>query len=230
MKKNIWIVFFLFIFAFVVLFNKKLVEKYFTYKFSNWVEKKVIFDKFKFEYPNKISINSLKIKNSNPTYFDYIFEADQIDIDFDLKSFLFSELVIINSLTITKPSFFLELIEKKSNLNKSKAEEKNIIFEDNIGVAKKINENLPDKIWPTKKKDINFVILKSYLSNGTAFIRISSIADLSKIRLSNFEFGKTGNEEGYQHYKDVLRMMLFDIFAKVRNKDKKRILKEIYKF
>ena len=230
MKKNLWIIFcFLFLLGSIVLFNKKLVEEYFTYKLSSWVEKKVIFDKFKFEYPNRISINSIKIKNSNPTYFDYIFEAEQININFDLKSFLFSELVIINSLTITKPSFFLELIEKKSDLDKSIDKEK-IIFEDNIGVAKKINENLPDKIWPTKKKDINFVILKSYLSNGIAFIRISSIPDLSKIRLSNFEFGKTGNEEGYQHYKDVLRMMLFDIFARVRSNDKKRILKEIYKF
>ena len=29
--------------------------------------------------------------------------------------------------------------------------EKKVFIEDNIGVAKKINEELPDKIWPIKK-------------------------------------------------------------------------------
>ena len=29
-------------------------------------------------------------------------------------------------------------------------------YDDNIGLAKKLNEDLPDKIWPTKKRDINF--------------------------------------------------------------------------
>ena len=107
--------------------------------------------------------------------------------------------------------------------------EKNI-FDDNIGVAKKINENLPDKIWPTKKKDINFLILKSSIDNGTAYIRISSVNDPSKINLSSFEFFKTGNQKGFQHYKDVLKIIFFDIYARETDQIKKKILKAVYKF
>ena len=64
---------------------------------------------------------------------------------------MFSELIIITHLRIEKPKFFLELIEKKFN-SEELPKEKKIIYEDNIGLAKKINENLPDKIWAIKKK------------------------------------------------------------------------------
>ena len=106
-----------------------------------------------------------------------------------------------------------------------------IIFEDNIGVAKKYYQNLPDKIWPTKEKDINFIILKSKISDGIAYVKISSIKDESVNKLSNFEFAKIGNQKGYQHYKDVLKIMLFDVLERETDiKKKKIILKKNYKF
>ena len=107
--------------------------------------------------------------------------------------------------------------------------EKNI-YDDNIGVVKKINENLPDKIWPPKKKDINFLILKSSIYNGIAHIKISSVKEPSLINLSSFEFFKTGNQKGFQHYKDVLKIIFFDIFGRETDPIKKKILKEVYKF
>ena len=212
------------------IFHEKIVEKYIISKLSNWVEKEVSFDSFKYEYPSLIKIINLKVKNSNSTYFDNIFESELISIDINLKTYLFEKLVIVKSLKIENPVFYLEVIAKKLETVDNNKNIKKYIFEDNIGLAKKINENLPDKIWPTKKKDINFLILKSSIENGMAYIKISSVKDTSKIYLSTFKFFKIGNQKGFQHYKDVLKIMLFDIFARENDQIKKEILKDVYKF
>ena len=215
------------IIANIIFFNKQLIKIYCSYKFSNWVEKKVVFDEFKVEYPNSIFINGLKIINSNKIYYDSIFEAEKIDINFNLKSLLFNELIIINYLNIEKPKFFLEVIEKNIKLEES-AKNIEITYEDNIGLAKKINENTPDKVWPQKKKDINFLILRSNISGGRAFIKISSMPTSFETLMSDFKFIKIGNHKEHQHYKNVLKIMLFDIFASVKDSNLKKILKKIY--
>ena len=214
----------------IIIFSNQIVEKYIIYKLSKWLEKDVIFEEFKFEYPNLIKIKGLEIINSNPVYYNNIFEANIITINIDLKSYLFDKLVIINHLKIENPNFYLELLVKKNVIKDIAENKKKIIFEDNIGIAKKINENLPDKIWPQKKVDKNFLIFKSSIDSGTAFIKISSIKNESRISLSDFEFPNIGNQKGFQHYKDVLRIIFFDIFAREKDSNKRKILKEAYKF
>jgi hypothetical protein len=214
----------------IIIFSNQIVEKYIIYKLSKWVEKDVVFEEFKFEYPNLIKIKGLEIINSNPVYYNNIFEANIITINIDLKSYLFDKLVIINHLKIENPNFYLELLVKKNVIKDVAENKKKIIFEDNIGIAKKINENLPDKIWPQKKRDKNFLIYKSSIDDGTAFIKISSIKDESRISLSGFEFPNIGNQKGFQHYKDVLKIIFFDIFAREKDLNKRKILKEAYKF
>ena len=228
--KKFLVTFSISIILFLLIFHEKIVEKYIIYKLSNWVEKEISIDEFNYEYPNLIRISGINVINSNPTYYDNIFESEVISIDIDLKTYFFEKLVIIKSLKIDKPVFFLELIARKSETDDNTKDIKKKTFDDNIGVAKKINENLPDKIWPTKKRDINFLILKSSINNGMAYIKISSVKDLSKINLSGFEFYKIGNQKGFQHYKDVLKIILFDIFARETDQIKKEILKEVYKF
>tara|TARA_B100000767_G_scaffold127421_1_gene121333 strand:- start:52 stop:729 length:678 start_codon:yes stop_codon:yes gene_type:complete len=210
----------------IIIFNNRLIEQYTVYKLSKWVEKDIIFKEFNFEYPNLIEIKGLKIINPDPVFYNNIFEANTISISIDLKSYFFDKLVIVNEFKINNPSFYLELIVKKDITENNEK----IIFEDNIGIAKKISESLPDRIWPQKKKDKNFVILKSFIDNGRVFIKISSIKDISKINLSSFEFSNIGNQKGLQHYKDVLRIIFFDIFAREKDLDKKKILKDAYKF
>lgn len=215
----------------ILIFNKQVVEKYVVYKLSKWVEKDIAMEEFTYEFPNLIKIKGLDIFNSNPVYYNSILKANFISIDIDLKSYFFNKLVIINDLKIDNPNFYLELIIKKKKEIQTNIEAKEkTIFEDNIGVAKKINENLPDKVWPKKKRDKNFIILKSTINSGKAFIKISSINDASSITLSNFEFLNVGNQNGFQHYKDVLRIIFFDIFGRENDLTKKKILKEAYKF
>ena len=93
-----------------------------------------------------------------------------------------------------------------------------------------MNEKTPDKIWPKKDKDINFIIRKAVLSGATAGIKVSSITDLAKINFSEMMFSNFGNEKGYQHYKDILKIILFDLYARTENVRIKETLKKIYNF
>ena len=160
MSKTIKI--FLFLSIILLVFNKKLITYYYTYKLSKWIERPVVFDKFNINYPNLLEVTGIKIKNSNKFYNKNIFESDKIVLDFNLKSFLFSDLIIINNLDIENPRFFLDIVQK--NKNPLKNDKTLLIYEDNIGLAKKINENTPDKIWPKKKKRYQFFDIK-HLNN-----------------------------------------------------------------
>ena len=219
---------FFLLFVLILIFNKQLISYYFSYKFSKWTERELAFNKFDIDYPNKIEISGIKLKNSKNLFYDNIFESDKVTIVFELNSLFFSNLIIVQSLTIESPRFFLDIFEnnktKIDNTNSSK------IFEDNIGLAKKINENSPDKIWPEKRRDINFLILKSEITSAKAFIKVSTLPIPSEVKLSNMQFNKIGNEKNYQHYKDVLRVILFDIMASTSELELKKILKTIYKY
>ena len=170
----------LFIIILIITFNNKIVEKYIIYKLSKWIEKDIFFEEFNYEYPNIIKIKGLDIINPDPVYYNNIFEANNITINIDLKSYFFDKLVIVNDLKIENANFYLELLLKKNEIKDNNESEEKISFEDNIGIAKKINEDLPDKIWPQKKKDKNFLIFKSSIDNGKAFIKISSLLSSSK--------------------------------------------------
>ena len=219
---------FFLLFVLILIFNKQLISYYFSYKFSKWTERELAFNKFDIDYPNKIEISGIKLKNSKNLFYDNIFESDKVTIVFELNSLFFSNLIIVQSLTIESPRFFLDIFEnnktKIDNTNSSK------IFEDNIGLAKKINENSPDKIWPEKRRDINFLILKAKITGAKAFIKVSTLLMPSEVKLSNMQFIKIGNEKNYQHYKDVLRIILFDIMASTTEPELKKILKIIYKY
>ena len=224
MSKTIKI--FLFLLIILLVFNKKLITYYYTYKLSKWIERPVVFDKFNINYPNLLEVTGIKIKNSNKFYNKNIFESDKIVLDFNLKSLLFSDLIIINNLDIENPKFFLDIVQ--TNKKSLKNGEILLTYEDNIGLAKKINENTPDKIWPPKKKDINFLILKTSITGGRAFIRTSFIAESAEIKLSDMNFKKIGNEKNFQHYKEVLKFILFDIMSGTNSLEMKKILKLIY--
>ena len=211
----------------ILIFNKKIISYYYIKKFSSWVERPVEISHLNFEYSGHIEVEDIRILNSNKGYYQNIFQADRISFNIDVKS-LFSQLVIINNLDITNPEFYLDVKifeKKKENIGK-----KEILYDDNLGLAKKLSEKTPDKIWPKKDKDVNFIIKKSVLSGATANIKVSSISDPVKINLSEMMFSNFGNERGYQHYKDILKIILFDLYASMENERIKETLKQVYNF
>ena len=228
MKIINWFFIIVFSFIFIFFFNEKVVEKYFFYKVSNWLERKADFDEFEYKFPGSITVYGLKILNKDTKFYKNTFKADKIFLNLDLNSYLFKKLVIINELKIENPEFYLEIIEKKIASNDNKEDKIESAFKDNIGIAEKINNEVPDKVWPKKVRDINFLILKSHIINGKAFIKISSIPNESKIKLSSFKFTNVGNDKKFQHYKSALEIMLFDIIGRVKDFDKRKILEKAY--
>ena len=223
MSKTIKI--FILLIAVVLIFNKQLITYYYSYKFSNWIERQFIIDQIYIDYPNSVVVSEIKIENPNQFYYDYILESEKIALSVDLKSLLFNNLVIIDNLTVENPRFFLELIE-----NSPKNENSSITYNDNIGLAEKITKNTPDKIWPAKNKDINFLILTTKILGAKAFIKTSSLPVPVEIDLSNMYFNKIGNEKNYQHYKEVLNLILFDIIARTPNLELQKLLKKVYNY
>ena len=77
---------------------------------------------------------------------------------------------------------------------------------------------------------MNFLILRSYIPDGRAYIKISSIAKPFEILLSEFEFIDVGNYKKHQHYKEVLKIIFFDMYASAKSYNLKKLLKKIYNF
>ena len=213
------------VFLILIIFNKKIITYYYTKKLSKWIERPILYNKISIDYPNNIEIEGIKIKNTGNFFHNNIFESDLVKLSINLKSFFFSDLVIIDKLFIQEPKFFIDILKKKPN---EKGDTANTIFDDNIGLAKKINEDLPDRIWPKKNKDINFLIVNTEIIKASAYINISSINQKTQTFLSDMKFREIGNEKNYRHYKDVLKLILYDIFARADNPKVKKLLKEIY--
>ena len=210
----------------LIIFNKKIVSYYFLKKFSSWVERPVLINEVNFDYSGNVQIKDIKILNLNEQYYENIFKAEKIEFIFDFKSLL-TDLILIEKLNIINPEFFLDIkiLEKNGNLN-----EKKTIFIDNIGLAEKLNEKKPDKIWPKKDKDINFIIISSVLTGAKGNVKVSSIPKPMSINMSKMKFNNFGNEKNYRHYKDILKIILFDLYARIENQEFKEILKKIYSF
>ena len=210
-----------------LIFNKKIITMYYVHKFGNWIERDFTFSDFKIQYPNKIIVKDIKILNIDPIKFKDLFSSDLVELEVDLFSLVFKDLVFIKKLIIENPKFYLE-IKKNNKENNNNLDEE--IFEDNIGLAQKISKTSPDKVWPKKNRDINFLILETKINNALAFLNIFSDEKIFKVELSDIIFSNIGNESGYQHYKDALKIIFFDMYARIENDKLKKIIKQIYKF
>ena len=217
MSKTIKI--FILLIVVVLVFNKQIISYALMYGFSKWTRHEITLDKLQINYiQSLITINGLRIKSPNEFYYDNIFESEKITLGYNPQSLL-TNLITYNNLIIENPKFFVELIEESPK-----------VYDDNISVAKKYIKNTPDKIWPDKdkKKDINFLILKTEITGAKVSIKTSHLSTPTKINLSDMYFNKIGNEKGYQHYKDVFKLIFFDMYARISDPKLKKLLKKTY--
>ena len=217
MSKTIKI--FILLIVIVLVFNNQIISYALIYSFSKWTRHEITLDKLQINYiQSLITINGLRIKSPNEFYYDNIFESEKITLSYNPQSLL-TNLITYNNLIIENPKFFVELIEESPK-----------VYDDNISVAKKYIKNTPDKIWPDKdkKKDINFLILKTEIKGAKVSIKTSHLSTPTKIDLSDMYFNKIGNEKGYQHYKDVFKLIFFDMIARISDPELKKLLKKMY--
>jgi hypothetical protein len=128
--------------------------------------------------------------------------------------------VKIDYLIFSNSRFFLEF---DNQINE------NTIADDNIEVVKKLDSNYIPVTYPIKKRDKNFLILETELKNSKVFIKTSSSPKKIEINLSDMNFFNVSNQAKFQHYKNLFKIMLKDLFFKVPDQKLRNLIKKTYK-
>ena len=221
MKKIL--IFFLILLIFIFLFDNKILSYFFSEKISNWTEynSKINISKVNY-FKGELEIDKIKIKNIKNIESD-VFDANSIFIDFDFQS-LVSNLIIINQVIIIDPVFYFDIKIQNNNIKLNK---ENVI--DNINIT-----DNSKKIYPLKKRDKNFLISNLSIENSKATIKYEKYNKDLNINLSSITFSNVGNsgknkDDNFQHYKDVFKLILTDIFFKIPDYELRESIKNIIK-
>jgi len=214
-----YILFSLFIIFIFVAFNKTILSKIIVFSLSKWVERDFLVKEVNINYSAKeIVLNFVEIRNEDKFFYNNIFEIDKIQLKYDLSTFL-TDLVKVDYLFFENIKFFLEFDEMDEK-----------IVDDNIGLAIKNKKNYEPKIYPKKRKDKNFLVKKTELINSKVFIKSLGNDKEIKVNLSNMSFFKISNKSEFNHYKNIFKIILNDIFFKVPDQKMKNLIKKTYKF
>ncbi|MDB4154081.1 hypothetical protein N9682_03010 [Candidatus Pelagibacter sp.] len=224
------IIFFLSISFFTLLLvgHKKVLTYIFIKNFSKWTERDTNFNISKINFSkSSIIIDKISIKNKGKFFNKNIFEAESIYIEFDFKS-IFSDYIVIKQLIIHKPNFYFEI---KDNDQKGDKHKKIV---DNLNLSEKLSKDYSPKIYTKKSKDKNFIIFSILMKNSKAHIYYFKNKDNLTLDLYNMTFSKVGNLDNkqnikFQHYKDVLKLILKNTFIRIQDKELKNLIKNIYK-
>ena len=120
----------------------------------------------------------------------------------------------------------LNLSNSKLYLNFETSQNKRII-NDNLSILNNIKNNKP-KTYKKKIVDINFLIRKSKIVNTKVGIIENNKKEIEVI-LSNMNFSSFGNEKNFKHYKDVIKIILTDIYMRIPDQKLRNLIKESYK-
>ena len=200
----------------IVTYNKLIISRIILISFEKWINKEIIVEDFDIFYKKaEISLNNIIVTDQK----EDIFTAKKIVLSFKPASFL-TKLIIIKKIYIQKPSL---------NLKFDISNEKKQFIRDNLGISKSIQQKKKPKIYPKKIIDINFLVENSNFEEFTVNIKRLDNNFEESITLSNMYFVKFGNELGYQHYKDIFRIILLDFVMRISDKKKKKMIKKYYK-
>ena len=205
----------------LLVFNKTIISQLIIFATSKLTDRNISIETIEINYlKKKIILKSVEVESTNKIYYKNIFEAEKIEIEYDFKS-LFSDMIIIDHLIFHNSKIFLDI---EIDINNE------VVSNDNFEEVKKQEEGYKPKIYPIKKKDINFLILKFQTYDSQGFIKSSNKSNEIIINLSDMSFNKIGNDIDSQHYKQVFKLILVDFFLKVPGKDLKNLIKKTYKF
>tara|TARA_B100000795_G_C22703238_1_gene400520 strand:- start:215 stop:889 length:675 start_codon:yes stop_codon:yes gene_type:complete len=212
----------LIVFITLLINHNNILTYIFIKNFSKWTEHRTNLESLNINFwKQTIKINKIEIRNKEGFFNKNVFEAESIFIEYDYKSILSNE-VIIKKLIINQPNFYFEI----------KADKKIV---DNLNLSKKTLKGYSPKIYPNKNNDKNFIIIELYIKNSKAHIYYSKNNSNLNLNLSDMTFGKVGNlnnesDKKTQHYKNVLELILKDIFMRIPDQDLKDLIRKTYKF
>tara|TARA_B100000965_G_C19328080_1_gene641733 strand:- start:76 stop:735 length:660 start_codon:yes stop_codon:yes gene_type:complete len=202
----------------ILLAHKFIIVHITILAMEKWINKDIQIKKFNISYnESKIILNKVKILNKADSSFKHVFLAEKIEIKFEPKS-IFSKLIVVKNIEIENPimNIFFEISDKKKE-----------IINDNIGVLKNLNNKKNPKIYSKKIIDINFIVMSLKLDEFIVNIYKSDTQSKMAIKLSNIHFAPFGNEKGYQHYKDIFKIILMDIAMQIpNNRFRQKVLKK----
>lgn len=202
---------------FLIISHEVISSKVIINRISKWIERDVFIERVNIDYLNsELILEKLEVRGGNKSYYKNIFEADKIKIKYNFKS-LFNNLIKIDDLYVTNTIFFFE-VDDKVDLK----EDRNI-------VKKIIDKNQQSQIYPKKKVDKNFIILKTTISNSRSIIKTESKDKEIKLNLSDMSFVKVGNAKEAQHFKDVFKILLGDLLLRIRDQKLREIIIKTYK-
>tara|TARA_B100001063_G_C16630154_1_gene485363 strand:+ start:165 stop:824 length:660 start_codon:yes stop_codon:yes gene_type:complete len=206
--------------AFILLANKIILSKLILFSLEKWINKDIIINDFNIIYKKrKVSLNNIIISDKDDSS-KKIFQVEKIDIILKPSSLL-STLIIIEKVEIQKPILNLDFTISSDNKN---------LIKDNLGISKKFNKKESPKIYPKKLIDINFLVLDLSFENFKIDIKRSDTNNTSSIILSDMKLREFGNELGYQHYKDIFKIILIDLVMRIPDQELRKIIKKHYNF
>ena len=101
-------------------------------------------------------------------------------------------------------------------------------IEDNLGISKNLILSKNPKIYPKKFIDINFLIKLTTIENFRVNILRRNKDDISILQ-SKMIFRNYGNEKNYQHYKDVFKIIMSDLFSRIPDNKLRKLIKKNYR-
>lgn len=207
----------LIIIFFFILFFDQILKISLEKTFSKWLKRDVQISKIEKDFiEGKLILNDIAVKNIHGEN-DYLFKSDLIIIDYTLDSLL-QGILKINSVVIKNNYINIEFFK----INEE-------IYKDNIDIAEKITLKKPDKIWPKKMFDFNFVINLTEIIN----LKINIFSNFEKkeniIKFGKIEFRNIGNHKLTKHYKDALREVMTFAVSNLTNDELRKKINEIYR-
>lgn len=216
-KKFIFLITFILIIFFCFIFNNQILKFCIEKTFSKWLQREVIVSELVISLKKKkIILKNVAVKNNNNKS-KYLLKTKQIIIEYELKD-LFKGVLIVKNFNMENSSLNIEIF---------KINEK--VFKDNIDIAEKITSNKPDKIWPKKIFDFNFIIQNTQFTDLKIKIKSEFFQKENQISLGKMQYSNIGNHKSSKHYKDILKNIMIFAVLNLEDGEFKKQIQKIYK-
>lgn len=203
----------------IITFHEIIIKKLFISTLEKATEKAISIDNININFNESLfTLHNIKIYNSSDFENEFFFTSKKIVLKLNLSS-IFTKVIEFQDLIFHEPKIYLEI---KNQLNFDK--------KDNISELEKYSPNYEPKVYNVKKKDKNILIKKVLTIKPRASLKFENTYKIENLKLSEMEFQNVGNTLNSQHFKEVFKLLLLDLYFRIPNQNIKAKLKKIYKF